>query len=237
MNNDNYKTKGSITVETVMVFPIFFFIIVIILNFLNVFYIHFVMQQAINNTAKRLSEYSYLVDITVGVERFDWKDKIHQKVETLRESIDNVQVAAKDTTNNFSKELNIEKIPELIGSIENFGKSLDLLKTNIKSIEKEDIINGSISFFTDLATGKVLEGLVSNYFKNMGMDMYKYIEDVDFSNSNFYLESENRNIKIIVTYKYKNPFTIGGYDPLSLNNEELKIKQQSVIHPWIGNKK
>ncbi len=54
------KARGSLTVEATLILPFVFISWLTIINFLNVYFVHTCIQQALNNTAKRLSEYAYI---------------------------------------------------------------------------------------------------------------------------------------------------------------------------------
>ena len=56
--------KGSLTVEATLILPFIFITWLYIINFLNIYLIHATVQQALNNTAKRVSEYTYLLERT-----------------------------------------------------------------------------------------------------------------------------------------------------------------------------
>lgn len=58
--NKAHKSRGSLTVEATLILPFVFISWLTIINFLNVYFVHTCVQQALNNTAKRLSEYAYI---------------------------------------------------------------------------------------------------------------------------------------------------------------------------------
>lgn len=56
----SHKSRGSLTVEATLILPFVFISWLTIINFLNVYLVHTCIQQALNNTAKRFSEYAYI---------------------------------------------------------------------------------------------------------------------------------------------------------------------------------
>ncbi len=56
----SHRPRGSLTVEATLILPFVFISWLTIINFLNVYFVHTCIQQALNNTAKRLSEYAYI---------------------------------------------------------------------------------------------------------------------------------------------------------------------------------
>ena len=56
----SHRSRGSLTVEATLILPFVFISWLTIINFLNVYFVHTCIQQALNNTAKRLSEYAYI---------------------------------------------------------------------------------------------------------------------------------------------------------------------------------
>ena len=55
------KRRGSLTVEATLILPFVLISWLTIINLLNIYYMQTCIQQALNNTAQRLSEYSYLL--------------------------------------------------------------------------------------------------------------------------------------------------------------------------------
>lgn len=65
------KRKGSLTLEATLVLPLVILSLLFMVNILNICMIQTCMQQAINNTAKKISQDSYLVYRIAGEEAYE----------------------------------------------------------------------------------------------------------------------------------------------------------------------
>ena len=141
------KQKGSLTVEAALVFPLVIISLLFIANILNICMVHMCMQQALNNTAKKISQDSYLIYRFAGEENYtnfiDNLNKIDEnyaefetKATETKDALNNVQKQIKDVAegietlrktpeefmvadggNNEKKHFNILKIPDFCGKL------------------------------------------------------------------------------------------------------------------------
>ena len=147
------KNKGSLTVEATLILPLVIISLLFIANILNICMVHLLMQQALNNTAKVISQDSYIIyrfakednyqsfinnisEINNEYERFDDEMKI------TKTSFDELQTSAATSVNSFfelgepfkskSDEENIfNKIAGIPDRISEFGNKLIKLKENV----------------------------------------------------------------------------------------------------------
>ena len=143
-NHYKKKNRGSLTVEATLVLPFVFISWLTIINFLNVYFVHTCIQQALNNTARRLSEYAYFIERTdiegTLVEAFDQTEDTEKKATELK---DNTEEAY-----NSGKEL-IDNGKSLYDTIKESGNNIKSVKENTDAV------------FNGIAGGDV-SGLSSN---------------------------------------------------------------------------
>lgn len=225
------REKGALTVEATLVFPIYIITILTVISFLNIFYTHAVMQQALNNTALRIAEYSYALKVTGSLDVFEWTDEADAKLTKYQGMVEKVSASAQDTMESFSKGFTIETISETVSNAKEFGTSVDTLAEALSSENTESLGEFAVGIFLgsaiDTAGDSLVEALVKSYLTDMKLNLNN-IENMDFSMSKFYY-GENQDITLVVTYEYHNPLGIKFFD-------SVKLLQTCTVHPWIGTK-
>ena len=63
--------KGAITVEAVMILPLYILVILFLINFMNITYTQLTVQQGLNNAGRMLAQYGYAMDVAVGLENLN----------------------------------------------------------------------------------------------------------------------------------------------------------------------
>ena len=106
----SHKSRGSLTVEATLILPFVFISWLTIINFLNVYFVHTCIQQALNNTAKRLSEYAYIGErITMSdgssvvshmSERYSLDEDTEKKANSLADDADKILENGKKVKDN-----------------------------------------------------------------------------------------------------------------------------------------
>lgn len=231
------NSKGVLTVEAALIFPLFIIFIAFIINFLNIFYAHTIMQNALFNTSKQISELVYVLNKMKNIENEDWQN--------ILESIEQGQSKKQSLEEDGTKVL--ESMSAVIKTIipgegqsidlENIGAGTEELLEDIErlSLNLEDgypdyiyalAIYSSVNFGEDM----LIESIIKGYLNNMGYNIDKNIESIrvesnilDFDLS----DNKNGDITITVKYDYKNNFAIKFYDKLTMVNTV-------TVHPWIG---
>ena len=94
------KHKGSLTVEAALVFPLVIITLLFIANILNICMVHTCMQQSLNNTAKKISQDSYLVYRFAGEENYE---KFINFLSKTNEGYETFKSKAEDTSEKLSK--------------------------------------------------------------------------------------------------------------------------------------
>ena len=160
----NKKNKGSLTVEAALVLPLVIMTLLFTVNILNICMVNTCVQQALNNTAKKVSQDAYLVYRFAGEENYanfldfvnssnDGYDKLSTKLDDSIKKFDEVSESAKtllkswDTTKHtfdgftifkaieYGKKF-IENIKDLFDKAKGVIKSAQNLSSSIKELVK-----------------------------------------------------------------------------------------------------
>lgn len=91
----NEKRKGVLTVEALIILPIFYVVFIFIISILSLSYQHLVMQQALNNTGRTLAQYGHLINQFVDLKKFGLTEEVNEKEEKIESDV-------KDISSNFS---------------------------------------------------------------------------------------------------------------------------------------
>lgn len=219
------------TVEATIAFPIYIIAILTIVSFMNIFYTHAVIQQALNNTALRIAEYSYALKATDSLEVFDWNNEANAHMNQLQSEVQGVSNSAKSAMTSFSKGFTIDTLPEIIDNAKGFSTSVNGLANHLSGIDKNSLGKYAVGVFigntVDKGGASLVEALVKNYMTEMKLNLTN-VKNMDFSKSQFYY-GPNKDVTLVVTYEYENPFGIKLYD-------SAKMMQSCTVHPWIGSK-
>lgn len=92
------KFRGSLTVEATMVLPIVIITLLFIANILNICMVNLCIQQAMNNTAKKISQDIYIVYRFAGEKRYE---KFINKLNSINQDYDSFEGSATETKDRF----------------------------------------------------------------------------------------------------------------------------------------
>lgn len=221
------KVKGAFAIETLISVTIFMMAILALMMFTVIIRTEARMQYALNQTAKEISSYYYVLDKTglgFGVEKsgdvedmnklIDGVSNLTEKVETVNWSIDDVG--------------NVNDIYQLI-------KDKDPL-TVIKSVFQYAAANATNKQISKLIAPPLCQALMPKYIAGDNTDKYlqsmgvgNSIEDVNFSQSNFMGDGESINLVAVYKINTKS-ITFGMID------QELTICQTASVKAWKDNK-
>lgn len=229
-----HKTKGVLTVEAAIVFPIFILFFAFILNLLNVYYAHTLMQNAINNITKKLSEVTYLYYI--ADKDFVFTTAIYEKSLKTEE----IEGAGADFSTSFKDVIDAiipqkEEDKDLYLYLKNLSTLPDKGKTlakNTKTFAKHFTDGFPVNMLGLVFSEQIAEGgdnltemLIRSYLNDIGYKTDKYIEIID---TDLKLPGKfNKDITLTVIYNYKNALSLKLLDKLTMVNS-------STVHPWIG---
>ena len=164
--------KGSLSLEAALMLPFILTTWLMIANFMNLFVAHLVIQQALNNTVRVVSQYSYLItryqgnkyleEITYDGDTFkkakDIKDNTKKAYDSGKEEVENIKTLKKeivdseqdindlkgalDTTIQNIKDPSGESAKDLPDNIEKVTENAEKLFGNL---QKKEITPGNIN--------------------------------------------------------------------------------------------
>lgn len=224
----SHKRKGSITVEAAIILPIFIMVNAFILNMLNLFYFHLVMQQALTNVGRTLAQYGYVVDQTVGLDNFGLKEETKKKENAVATGVDKVISGAGELVSIVNGGFSTKEIPQIINNISKMrekGETLigdiESLANTLKTVNKSDVVNYLLVSAMDGADGMFVSWMIGDYLEE-AKALNGSISEINYS---VYVESGSKDIILIAEYKYSLPFDFF---------DDVYLQQAMRIHPWVG---
>ena len=127
--------QGAIVVEATLSLSAFMFFIVVVLSIVNICYAQSKIGVAVNSTAKEISEYSYIYDLT-GLR--GKQAELYDKSMTAKETIDNTLTGVTtifDSASSISDNVSNFSIDNVNDSLNNISGSVNQGKEGIKSIQ------------------------------------------------------------------------------------------------------
>lgn len=227
---DKDQTKrGSLTVEAAIIFPIFFLVIFFVISFLNLFYLHLVVQQALTNTGLILAQYGYVVDKTVGLSNFGLNEETKKTETGMIDEVTKVLEDGGKIAQDFSNGISIDRLPTLVADGQAFVGSVSNLANTLKKIDKKMIVNYLLASAVDGAGGYLVSALIGNYLDEMQINKNLIPDGIYYK---IYLDNigssgQKNDILLIGYYTFKNPL-------FSLFTDGIPIRQIIRIHPWTG---
>ena len=242
--------KGSLSLEAALMLPFILTTWLMIANFMNLFVAHLVIQQALNNTVRVVSQYSYLItryqgnkyleEITYDGDTFkkakDIKDNTKKAYDSGKEEVENIKTLKKeivdseqdindlkgalDTTIQNIKDPSGEPEKDLPDNIEKVTENAEKLFGNL---QKKEITPGNIN-------EKVVQP--AKEFGSSVKAVYETIKDINGDNvKNYFIASTAQEgigglIGILMNLYIKNlnlAVTTDIHD-FAMNNSGLFIK-------------
>lgn len=219
------KRKGSITVEAAIIMPIYILLLAFLINFLSIFYIKLVVQGGLNNAATTIAQYCYAVDLTLGMENFTLSDETSQKADALADGIEQFSNSAQSLAGVFDKTFSFDTVPELINKGSGFAKSAKSLGGKLKGINGTDVKNYLLTSAAETGGGLIVQTMVENYLDEMKINRNLIDGPIQYD---LYIMKENTDLVLTACYQYHDSMFS------AFTDKPFVIKQQVVVHPWIG---
>lgn len=219
------KRKGSITVEAAIIMPIYILLLAFLINFLSIFYIKLVVQGGLNSAATTIAQYCYAVDLTLGMENFTLSEETSQKADALADSIEQFSSSSRDMASVFDKTFSFDTVPELIKKGVDFAKSAKSLGTKLRGINGADVKNYLLTSATESGGGLIVQEMVENYIDEMKINRNLIDGPIQYD---LYIMKENTDLVLTACYQYHDSMFS------AFTDKPFVIKQQIVVHPWIG---
>ena len=222
------KRRGSLTVEATLILPFVLISWLTIINLLNIYYMQTCIQQALNNTAQRLSEYCYLLYKTGYLEQAS--DILNMDAGTttnssqLKTSVKSMSEHAKKIGEEL-QQFSISSVPTIIDEAKGFTSSAKDAYNTVSNITVDQIKDYFLSELSNAGTGILVGAFVNSYIKDLKVDT-RNIDKLDYSKSKF-LYGDDQQFTIVVTYTYHNPLSIKYFS-------DIPMMQMVTMRPWIG---
>lgn len=219
------KKKGAMTVEAAIVLPLYILLLTFLVNFLNVYYLHTVVQHALNGAASTLAQYCYAVDLTLGMENLSLQEETSAKAQELKEAIDNFYTTSTDALSLFNDGISLDNLGRLLESGQNFVSASSNLASKLRGITGEDVANLALTGMVETGGGMLVEAMVDDYLDQMKINRDLLGGDIQYG---LYVTSDGRyDLVLTAAYQYNDPL-------FALFTPGFAIRQQAVVHPWIG---
>lgn len=157
------KENGAIIVEATLVLPFFMFAIITVLSIVNISFAQAKIGTALNETAKEISQYSYLYGLT-GLNKK--QAQLYGEGENARASIDQVVGGVSEI---FSSASNMgETVSSSISDPTKYGSAIDSVKSDIDSMK------GGVNTVSDGAKALASDPMaILKMIANEGIDLAK----------------------------------------------------------------
>ena len=223
------KVKGSVTVEAAVIMPVYILLLVFLISFLNIFYLHLVVQNGLNNAANTLAQYCYAIDLTLGMDKFTLSDTTSKNIGTLKSGIESFSSSTRNMATSFNDaftgEFSLDELAELLDAGIAFVDSSKSLGASMQAIDGETIKNYLLTSAGEVSGGMIVEAMVESYLDDMKVNRKLIVGDIQYS---LYVAKPNNDLVLTACYQYRNN------DFSMFMTKPFVLRQQVVVHPWIG---
>ncbi|MEN8905279.1 MAG: hypothetical protein ABF289_04915 [Clostridiales bacterium] len=240
--------RGSITVESCIVLPVFIAVILTLMMLIKVTVVQSIVQQSINESAKQISKYSYVLSAT-GV-----KEDYNAVVSTLNENGNQFNDQAEDLSKGVSSLSDLRGVEDQVksgdidGTVESFTNAKEGLTDakeagqKIMKDPKATLVNFA-SIFMSKGVEEINRGAFSTIAKSLSstyistktlsandrlkmLGIVNGMNGVDFSDSTIFMDQNLEDIDIVVRYKLDIPVPIKIFP-------DFYITQRTVTRGWL----
>ncbi|MDC7289636.1 pilus assembly protein [Blautia schinkii] len=209
------KQRGSITVEAALFLPIFLFAFLSIYNMVYFARAQLVIQYSVDQAAKEVAQYSYLLDKIGILESLDSlssrSQEFEDNIQNIMGNLDTIQGAAQNAVDGQ------DIIQNGIDAGNAFQDTYDTVKgyvqnpkdflNGILGVMKKDAVNGISKYMVSV----VAKSCVNNQLSIAGgnADAEKYLRSMGVTSglrfdSSAWCENGSRDIRIVVDYEIAN---------------------------------
>ncbi len=240
------RQRGSLTVEAVVILPIYILVLLFVLNFMNIFYTQLAIQEGLNNTAAVIGKYCNVAAVTVGMDVFDLQETT-STVSAVVEPVKGIMDSAGGIVAVFTEDgFNAGSFEALKGHGQSLKDNFDKLhdqfpdvataKNKAKELGKQLpnlLISGGVELLGSLGVSASMESYLSEMKVNQNL-----LEGNPGQKIRFHLAIDDTNgpdgkprydLVLTAQYTYKAPV-------FSIFFDSIEMKQSVVVHPWIGGK-
>lgn len=259
MYRNQKKECGSIVTEAAFVLPVFFILFMLIINFVNIFCLHNMIQFAINSAAHELASYSYISSALslhqtvneVSADGDKYTERIDNTSNDILECLGSIQALKGDAKTTGNMLANPEISEEYINGITDQGEQIkeDINDVKDKSqvviddakdiIEhpKETLIGaGYIGYDAMVYLARSGIGtqavslLTKKYLDTAYIQAHGVKGGLDFSDSSVFNDDKQQMVDIVV--KYDIDLSAFGL-VLGKGNPKLSMVQRVTVPAWL----
>lgn len=163
MRNMDFKSEdGAVIIEATISLSVFMFLIVTVLTIVNICYVQSKMSIAINETAKEISQYSYLYGITglndkqkaLAEQGKAANDSVNNIIDGVGSLMDTVESTKKDVTNTYENTMAGNFSVDMLSQTgKNISENINSGRASIEAVENElsAIAEDPVAFLKSLA--------------------------------------------------------------------------------------
>lgn len=225
--------RGSLTIEASISYPIFLMVIVTMLYIMRIVYVHGLVQHAVSQTAKELSMYTYIYQVTGLNEAYgDLQDSVSGRTDQFNQDVGNVvSLYESFGSGDFG------------GSYEGTTNPMDILK-NIGSVMVGEWSADLNNQFFDAVVRPMMAGYIGADSKGNSADsrlkalrVIGGLKGLDLSSSSFF--EDGKTVDIVVCYTIDPLFPIDIMPEMNLANRATVrgMSGKSVFERKPGEKK
>ncbi len=222
MTDSERGRRGAITVEAVIVLPLYILVILFIINFLNISYLQLAIQQGLNNAGRTLSQYGYALDVAVGIETIN-SNQIDANVATVGPVVDTFQDMTGDIGELF-QDFSFDKVSSILSKGKQLGDQVKTMTSALGSISGKDVVSYLLTSGAETGMSMLVEHTVDEYLTEMKVNRSMLDGGIRYR---VCMDDETQDIVLIATYRYQSGM-------FSLFTDGIDMRQVVVIHPWIG---
>ncbi|MBD5101227.1 MAG: hypothetical protein HDT27_00745 [Subdoligranulum sp.] len=219
--------RGSLTVEATLILPFVLISWLTIINLLNIYYMQSCIQQALNNTAQRLSEYCYLLERAGLLDDVENIMAMESSTATasskLKTDLNDMGTHAQNIGSQLEN-FSISNADAIVNEAKGFVSSAKDAYATLESISPENIKDFFLSELSNGGTGVVTGLFVNSYIQDLKVNTGN-ISSLDYSKSKFLYGDQY--FTIVVTYTYHNPLSIKFFS-------DVEMMQMVTMRPWVG---
>ena len=239
MTRHHNTVRGSLTVEACIILPVVVITWLSLINLLNIYLIRSVFQQALSNTAARISEYYYMVERTFPDRSLESMKGLFKEEKTtsgtadaLSTGLNNCQESVKKIGKDYdilmdNGTIDLATVKNMFEEGENFYKAAKDTANAIRSISAEGLKDYFLSQITNGVTGSVIGAFTDSYVKDLKVSEQN-ISNRTYANSEFFVGDDDEFV-LVVDYIYTNPLSVK-YAPY----HEIHMRQMVFMRPWFG---
>jgi hypothetical protein len=238
----NFRNRGSLTVEAVLILPMFMALILFLSYFIKAYYVHDIIQDALTESVMDVSSMSYPYYLSGALE---FKGKVNsiaeertkavqEHFEPVQELIESIQGAKDSAQAGDAKGVGTsilagkEKLMDVKSAVQSFNP-----KELIRMLAAEGASRG-LNLTQDVLVNQILKADMANALTFEGQDITARmdalgieggLDGLDFSGSKFFSDGDMLDVEVQYKLKKADPFGI---------IRDVPMKSRVVTRAWLA---